>query len=195
MTFCRLCSRDAFEAKPPRARRAPNLGCGDLPPPGQERAGERRVALEQALEVARVHDLAAVLARERADVDDVVGLEDRGLVVLDHDERVAEVAQAHERVDQALVVALVQPDRRLVEDVEHADESGADLRGEPDALRLAAREGARRPRQRQVVEPHVDEEPQPLADLLQQPLGDHELPLAQLDRLDERERCRGSNGR
>ena len=57
--------------------------------------------------------------------------------------RVAEVAQALERRDQAAVVALVQPDRRLVEDVEHAHEARPDLRGEPDALRLAARERRR----------------------------------------------------
>ena len=83
-------------------------------------------------------DLAAVLARARADVDDVVGDADRLLVVLDDDHGVAEVAQPHQRVDEALVVALVQPDRRLVEHVEHADQPAADLRREPDALRLAA---------------------------------------------------------
>ena len=78
------------------------------------------------------------------DVDDVVGDADRLLVVLDDDHGVAEVAQAHQRVDEPLVVALVQPDRRLVEHVEHADEPAADLRREPDALRLAAGERARR---------------------------------------------------
>ena len=89
-------------------------------------------------------DLAAVLPRARPDVDDVVGDADRLLVVLDDDHGVAEVAQPHQRVDEALVVALVQADRRLVEHVEHADEPAADLRREPDALRLAAGERARR---------------------------------------------------
>ena len=41
-----------------------------------------------------------------------------------------------------MVVALVQADARLVEHVEHADQAGADLGGEPDALRLAARQRA-----------------------------------------------------
>ena len=84
-----------------------------------------------------------MLARQRADVDDVVGFQDRGLVVLHHDQGVAQVAQPHQRVDQALVVALVQTDRGLVEDVEHADQAAADLGGQPDALRLAARRGCR----------------------------------------------------
>ena len=94
--------------------------------------------------VARDHDLAAVLARAGPDVDDVVGDPDRLLVVLDDEHRVAEVPQADHRVDEALVVALVQPDRRLVEHVEHADQPAADLAREPDALGLAAGERARR---------------------------------------------------
>ena len=59
-------------------------------------------------------------------------------------------------VEQARVVALVQADRRLVEDVEHADQRAADLRRQPDALRLAARQRRRRAVERQVVEPDVD---------------------------------------
>ena len=66
------------------------------------------------------------------------------LVVLDDDQRVAEVAQPDQRLDQPVVVALVQPDRRLVEDVEHADQAGPDLGGQPDPLRLAAGQRAGR---------------------------------------------------
>jgi hypothetical protein len=43
-----------------------------------------------------------------------------------------------ERAEQARVVALVQADRGLVEHVHHADQAGADLAGQADALRLAA---------------------------------------------------------
>ena len=84
-----------------------------------------------------------MLAGAGADVDDVVGEAHGLLVVLDDDDRVAEVAQAQERLDEAVVVALVQADAGLVEDVEHADERRADLRGQADALRLAAGERGR----------------------------------------------------
>ncbi len=104
---------------------------------------------------------AAVHAGAGAEVDDVVGAADRVLVVLDDDHRVAEVAQPHQRVEQALVVALVQADRRLVEDVHDADEAGADLAREADALRLAARERLGAAIERQVVEADVGEEAQP----------------------------------
>ena len=92
---------------------------------------------------AGVDHRAAVLPRARADVDHVVGRADGLLVVLDHDDRVAQVAQPLERADQALVVPLVQADGGLVEHVEHADQPAADLAGQPDALRLAARQRRR----------------------------------------------------
>ncbi len=85
------------------------------------------------------------------------------------------------RVDEPLVVALVQTDRRLVEHVEHADETAADLRRQADALRLAARQRGRRAVEREVVEPDVEEEPQALVDLLLDPLGDHAVALGQVE--------------
>lgn len=132
-----------------------------------------------------MHDLAAVLARAGADVHDPVGDLDGVLVVLDDDERVAHVAQPHEGLDQPVVVALVQPDGRLVQDVEHADESGADLGGQPDALGLAAGERAGRAVEREVVQADVDQEPQPLVDLLEDALGDLLVPGLELQLAEE----------
>src|SRR5262249_10024741 len=94
------------------------------------------------------------------------------LVMLDDDDGVAEVAQALEGVEEAGVVALMQPDRGLVEHVKNTGKAGADLRGKADALALAARERAGRARQRQVIEPGIDQEFQPCADLLEDTAGD-----------------------
>jgi hypothetical protein len=74
----------------------------------------------------------------------VVRRTDGVFVVLDHQHAVAEVAQAAQRAEQALVVALVQADRGFVEHVHHAGQPGADLRGQSDALRLAAAQACRR---------------------------------------------------
>ena len=138
--------------------------------------------VEQVLRrVPECDDLAAVLAGARADVDDPVGVPDGVLVVLDDDQGVAEVAQPDQRLDQPVVVALVQADRRLVEDVEHADQAGADLGGEPDALRLAAGQRAGGAVEREVVEADVEQEAQPLVDLLEHPLGDLLLARGQLE--------------
>src|SRR6267378_3890445 len=45
-----------------------------------------------------------------------------------------------ERGQELAVVALMQPDRGLVEHVDHARQLGSDLAGQPDALAFAARE-------------------------------------------------------
>ena len=133
-----------------------------------------------------MHDLTAVLAGTGADVDDPVGRADGVFVVLDHDQGVADVAESHQGLDQPVVVALVQADRRLVEDVQHTDQTGADLGRQPDPLRLATGQRSRRTVEREVVEPDVEQEPQPLADLLDDAFGDLLVPRAQVHRPLER---------
>src|SRR5690606_30059850 len=113
----------------------------DGPAPRQVLAGDGLLAGQQVLDGAGDDDLPAVLARAGADVDHPVGGGDGVFVVLDHDQSVAHVAEPDQGVEQAHVVALVEADGRLVQHVQDADEAGADLRGEPDALRLAARQG------------------------------------------------------
>ena len=159
---------------------APPLRRRDLAGAGQELAGERVLDGDHLGGGALRDQLAAVLAGPRAQVHQVVGRSHRALVVLDHDHGVAQVAQALQRVDQALVVALVQADRGLVEDVEHPDQARPDLRGQPDALGLATRQRRGRPLQRQVAHPHVVEEAQPLVDLAQDQPGDLPLGVRQL---------------
>ena len=135
-------------------------------------------------------DLAAVLARARAHVDEPVGRPHHLLVVLDDKHGVAEAAQPLERVDQLAVVALVQADRGLVEDVEDADELRADLRRQAQPLRLAARERLRRAVELEVADADVVQERQPLADLLHDPVADQLLGARQLQLVQERQRPR-----
>ena len=147
----------------------------DLPPPGEVLAGQRMRGEADLLGRPLRDDLSAVLARARPHVDDVVRRRDRVVVVLDDDHAVAEVAQVLERGEQPVVVALVEADRRLVQHVHHARQPGADLRGEPDPLRLAAGERLGRAVEREIVEADVVEEREPAHDLLDDPVGDRLL--------------------
>ena len=142
-------------------------------------AGQRLGVLQQLLVGARVHHPAAELPRPRSNVDDEVREADGLLIVLDHDDRVAEVAQALEGGDESTVVALVQSDRGLVEDVEDPHQVAANLTGQADPLGLAARERRRGPAERQVVEANVHQERQPLDDLLHDPARDRLLATGQ----------------
>ena len=115
----------------------------------------------------------------------MIGGEHGILVVLDHDQRIAEVAQTPQRREQLVVVALVQTDGRLVQNIQHAHERRADLRREPDTLALAAGQRARRARQGQVFQTDRLQKAQPVLDLLDHAVADFMLHLGQAQGLQE----------
>src|SRR5215213_10005125 len=102
--------------------------------------GERGRVARHLVDGAARDDDAAVLTSPRPEVEQIVGRTHRLVVVLDYDHRVPEIAQLAQRVEQPRVVTLVQSDGRLIQDVQHAHESRADLCRETNALRLAPRQ-------------------------------------------------------
>ena len=88
----------------------------------------------------------------------MVGFDHGVAIMLDHQHGVAQVAQPLERLEQPLIVALMQSDRGFVQNVEHPDQAGSDLGGQPDALAFAARERCRRTIEGQVVQADVGHE-------------------------------------
>ncbi len=118
---------------------------------GQGRAGAQ--LLDRALE----DHLAARRPGTRAEVDDVVGDGDDLGLVLDDEHRVALVAQTQQQAVHPGDVVRMQPDRRLVEDVGDVGQRRAEVADHPGALRLAARQRARRPVEREIAEPDLDE--------------------------------------
>ena len=125
-----------------------------------------------------------MLARTGTDVDYVIGLADRLFVVLDDDHGVAEIPEPCEGIEQLAVVTLVQTDGWFVEHVENTDESGPDLAGEPDSLRLTSGEGRSATCEGEIVESHVEQELHAGPDFAQHAVGDHVLSLGQLDLAD-----------
>ena len=125
---------------------------------------ERSLAMQLA-QRAVDDDLAAVAPRAGTEIDDVLGAANRLLVVLDDDDRVALRHELLDRVEQQRVVARVQADRRLVEDVADAAQIRAELRGEPDALRFAARQRRRRAIERQITQADEIEKTEPADEL------------------------------
>src|SRR5690606_21482091 len=79
-------------------------------------------------DVARRDDLTTMPAGARPEIDEVIGRADRLLVVLDDDYGVAEVPELLEGGKEPLVVALMEADGGLIQDVEHAHQARPDLR-------------------------------------------------------------------
>src|SRR5207247_4657661 len=110
----------------------------------------------------RSHQVPALLAGARAEVNHEVGSPNRLLIVLDHQDRVPKVAQGLERLKEALVVPRMEADGGLVEHVERAAQFRSDLSGQAHPLAFAARKRSRRPAQAQVAEPDRLQEAEPL---------------------------------
>ena len=115
---------------------APGRGHLDFLDPAEVLPGDGVRAALDVLQRALGHHLSPVDTRPGADVHNVVGGADGVLVVLHHDEGVADVPQVAQGGDELVVVPLVQPDAGLVQDVEDPHQGGADLGGQADALAL-----------------------------------------------------------
>ena len=124
---------------------------------------------------------AAEPAGAGAEVEHVVGVADGVFVVLDDEDGVAQVAQPHERFDQAVVVALVQADGGLVEHVENSAQARANLRCEADALAFAAGERGGIAIEREIVEADGAEEFEPLDDFAADALGDQRFAVSEVE--------------
>ena len=99
----------------------------DLARAGQVLAGQALGLGHDVGGLALGDDVAPVDAGGGAHVDDVVGGQDRLLVMLHHQHRIAQIAQLLQAGQQPGVVALVQADRRLVQHVQHPRQPRADL--------------------------------------------------------------------
>src|SRR6185437_2849523 len=77
-----------------------------------------------------------------------------------------------ECADQPRVVALMQADGRLVQDIADADEAGADLRGQADALGFAAGERAGFAIEGKIAKTHIEHETQSRGNFAHDGFGD-----------------------
>ncbi len=89
-------------------------------------------------------------------------------IMLDDQQRVALFFQLLQRMQKNLVVARMQADGRFVQDVANPAQVGAELRSQPDALRLAAGQRRRRTIQRQVIETDFRQKAQAVIQFRQQ---------------------------
>jgi hypothetical protein len=158
--------------EPERSGGPAKAGDGDPLLAGEILAGER---LRRLGHRSGVHHPAAALARARAELEHEVGLLHRGEIVLHHHHRVPGVAQPAEQGQQAIGVARMEPDGRLVEHVERVYQAGPQRVGERDPLRLASGEGAGLPVETEVAEADVAEEAEAGVELVHDEVGDFAL--------------------
>ena len=102
--------------------------------------------------------------------------------MLHHNHRVAHVTKTAQRLNEKVVVALVQSDARLVEDVHHIHQLRADLCGQADTLSLTTGKRGRRTIQRQILHTYIAQELQSEGDFAQNLAGYMSFGGIQMDR-------------
>ena len=116
---------------------------GDRPFGGQELTSEARFGSRNGVQGPLSDDLTSAHARTRTEIDNVIGSTHRLFVVLDHNHRVALIAQVAQAVQQHAVVTRMKANGGLIQNIDHAHQPTADLSGKPNALALTARQSGR----------------------------------------------------
>lgn len=106
---------------------------------------------------AAVQHASAALARTGADVDHPVRPPYDVHVVFHDEQRVARRLEAVQHVQQRFRVSRVQARGGFVEDVDDAEQPRAQLGGDPQALRLARRQGRRAAPEAEISEAQVEQ--------------------------------------
>ena len=102
-----------------------------------------------------------------------------------HNQGVSDIAQALQRGDEALVIALVQTNGGLIQHVEDSRQAGANLGGEANTLCFAARQRGGAAVKGEVVQADVEKEAQAGLDLLEHSTSNDLLAVAQHERVEE----------
>ena len=155
----------------------------------QVAAGERCGRGHDLLRRALRDDVAAEAASAGAEIEHIIGMADGFFIVLDDQDGIAQVAEFFQSFNQAVVVALMEADGGLVEDVENAAQARANLRGEANALAFAAGKRGGVAVERKVVEADGAKKFEALGNFAANALGDQGFALSELEVDGRRERA------
>ena len=114
------------------------------------------------------------------DIDNMIGVTDGVLVVLHYQHGIAEVAQVNQRLEQALVIPLMEADGGFIEDIHDADQPRPDLAGQADALGLAARERLGAAVQAQIIQADINQKAIPRAKFFENFVRNFSLPTGEI---------------
>ena len=105
--------------------------------------------------------------------------------MLNDDQRVAQIAQALQSRDQAVVITLVQADRWLIQDVQHARQARTNLGSQTDALRLTTGQRRGPTVEREIGQADVDKKLQARLDFFQYRPGNDLVAVVKLQGVQE----------
>src|SRR5437660_5057802 len=140
---------------------------------------ERLSAFNHFTSRALKNYFAPELARPRTDVNELVRRQHHFRFVFDNQNGVPDIAEILEYANESRIVARVQANRRLVENVKRADQRSSQVGRKLNSLRFSARQSRSEPVESQVLKTDVDQELQPASNLVEQTARNFHLRLIQ----------------
>src|SRR5262249_45986843 len=147
---------------------------------GKILASERFSACGDLVRLALRDEVATSVAGAGAKVHNKIRAANRILIMIDDQYRIAQIAQTFERTEQAFVVACVEADAGLIEHIKNTAQPRADLRGEANALRFAARKGRGGAIEAQIAEPNSEQKLDSLGYFFERTRRDFLLPRCEM---------------
>src|SRR5947199_7401706 len=89
------------------------------------------------MQTALINKLPPTPAGTRAKINNVVRSAYRFFIMLNNDDRIAEIAQPSQRPEQTRIIALMQTDARFIQNVKNPCQTRANLCRQSDSLRFA----------------------------------------------------------
>ena len=118
------------------------------------------------------HHFTTTNARPRPKIDQVVGRSHGVFVVFDDDDGVPQVPKVLQGVHQTIIISGVQTDRRLVQNVQYANQASTDLTGQSNPLAFATGERWSGAVEHEVFQTDVQQKAKAITDFFQRFGGD-----------------------
>ena len=128
-----------------------------------------------------IHHFSAVSSGFRTDLDNVIRSSNNILVVFYHYDRIPQIPQLLQYVNQPFRVPWMQTDRGLVQHVQGSHQTASQTLRQVDSLTLTSGQGITLPVQGQITQSHVLHKLQTAVDLREQDLCGLPLGLRQFD--------------
>src|SRR5579872_6911911 len=90
------------------------------------------------------HQRSTMSTRAGSEIDNVIRTTDRLFIMLDDEHRVSQIAQVFQRVQQPVIISMMESDRGLIEYIKHSAQFRSNLRRKSNTLSLSARKSRRR---------------------------------------------------
>ena len=132
-----------------------------------------------------MNNLSPEFAGTRANVDNPICSLNGLFIVLDDDERVTQVSQFQQGIDEPAIVSLVETNTGFIQDIEDAGKARTNLSGESNALSLTTGQRPCAARHTEIVQSHFEQELQTGSNLAQNGSGDGFISLRKGQRVHE----------